>query len=253
MNEEDRIRSCLETVSAVADEIIVFDSGSADRTLEIVKEYTDKVWVTDDWPGDGIQKQRALDEATCDWVLLIDADEWLDDDMSSSIRTLLARSTIEENAFRLPWGNLIAGRQMKFGRSARAPKRLFRRNGASISPAVAHAAVMTAGKTGKITHGFLMHDSLRGFDHLLEKNRLYSWETTLKYRDQGKRSYGVFFALVRSLWTFLWIYIVRLGFLDGSRGLMMAVLFAQASFNKYTGLWYLEEQERQGENDREAS
>ena len=243
-NEEDRITPCLESLKNFADEIIVLDSGSTDGTLEIVRRYTDKVWVTEDWPGDGFQKQRALDKATCDWALIIDADEYLDAAMKAEIREVLSREHIEETAFRLPWGNIILGRQMRFGRSARAPKRLFKRAGASITAVVVHAHVETTGKTGILRKGFLMHNSLRGFDHLLEKNRSYSWETTRKYFSQGKPSLGPEFAIVRALWTFLLIYFIRLGFLDGRRGLLMASMFAQASFNKYAGLWYLETEAR---------
>jgi glycosyltransferase involved in cell wall biosynthesis len=239
-DEEDRILPCLESLQGFADEIIAFDSGSTDKTVEIVRQYTDKVWVTEDWPGDGFQKQRALDKATCDWVLIIDADEWLDDNMKASIHEILAQDKIEEAAFKLPWGNVILGKQMKFGRSARAPKRFFKREGAHITAVVVHAHVETKGKISTIKNGYLMHNSLRGFDHLIEKNRSYTWETTLKYHAQGRRSYGVPFALLRALWTFILIYFLRLGALDGSRGLLMAVMFAQASFNKYAGLWYLE-------------
>src|SRR5699024_6139977 len=76
-NEADRIRKCLDSVKHLADEIVVLDSGSTDGTVDIVKEYTDNVWVTD-WPGFGPQKQRCLEKATKDWVLFIDADESLD-------------------------------------------------------------------------------------------------------------------------------------------------------------------------------
>lgn len=240
MNEADRILPCLESLQDLADEIIVFDSGSTDGTIKIVEQYTDKIWVTDDWPGDGFQKQRALDKSTCDWVLIIDADEYLDADMHASIKEIISRQTIEETAFRLPWGNIILGRQLKHGRSARAPKRLFRRENAHITPVVVHAHVVTDGKISTIKKGYLMHNSLRSFEHLLEKNRTYSWETTLKYFSQNKRSYGLAFAIARSFWTFFLIYVIRLGLLDGRRGLLMAVMFAQASFNKYAGLWYLE-------------
>jgi len=250
MNEEDRIVPCLESLKGFADEIIVFDSGSSDATVDIVKRYTDKIWITEDWPGDGFQKQRALDQASCDWALIIDADEYLDEAMKDSIREILSRDSLDEVAFKLPWGNIILGKQMRFGRSARAPKRLFKREGARITPVIVHAHVETTGVVGTIRKGFLMHNSLRGFDHLLEKNRSYAWETTLKYFDQGKPSLGIPFAVIRSIWTFLLIYIVRLGFLDGSRGLMMAILFSQASFNKYAGLWYLETERKNPATDR---
>jgi len=244
MNEEDRILPCLESLKGFADEIIVFDSGSTDSTVDIAKRYTDKVWITEDWPGDGFQKQRALDQATCDWALIIDADEYLDRDMQAAIRDILGRPQIEEVAFKLPWGNIILGEQMKHGRSARAPKRLFKREGARITPVVVHAHVEIEGKVSTIDNGYLMHNSLRSFEHLVEKNRSYSWETTLKYFKQGKPSLGVPFAILRALWTFILIYFLRLGFLDGNRGLLMAVMFSQASFNKYAGLWYLETEQR---------
>ncbi|MEZ9898365.1 glycosyltransferase family 2 protein [Vibrio breoganii] len=241
-NEEDRIIPCFESLKGFADEIIVFDSGSTDRTVEIAEQYTDKVWITNDWPGDGFQKARALEKATCDWVLIIDADEWLDQDMKDEIHHQLSKSDLQEVAFKLPWGNVILGQQMKHGRSSRAPKRLFKRAGASITKVVVHAHVETEGKVSTLQKGFLMHNSLRGFDHLMEKTRTYAWETTLKYRSKGKKSYGVYFAVLRSVWTFFLIYVLRLGFLDGSRGLLMAMTFAQSSFNKYAGLWYIEQE-----------
>ncbi|MEZ9945051.1 glycosyltransferase family 2 protein [Vibrio breoganii] len=243
-DEEDRIRPCFESLEGFADEIIVFDSGSTDKTVEIAKQYTDKVWITDDWPGDGFQKARALEKASCDWVLIIDADEWLDSEMKDEIRAQLSNPNLQEVAFKLPWGNVILGQQMKHGRSSRAPKRLFKREGASITKVVVHAHVETEGKVSTLKKGFLMHNSLRGFDHLMEKTRTYAWETTRKYHSNGKKSYGIYFAVVRSIWTFFLIYILRLGFLDGSRGLLMAMTFAQSSFNKYAGLWYLEQEKK---------
>jgi glycosyltransferase involved in cell wall biosynthesis len=243
-DEEDRIKPCLESLKGFADEIILFDSGSTDRTVEIAKEYTDKVWITDDWPGDGFQKHRALQKTTCDWVLIIDADEYLDDEMKAEITVQLSDPNLQEVAFKLPWGNIILGQLMKFGRSSRAPKRLFKREGADITKVVVHANVVTEGKVSTLKKGLLMHNSLRNFEHFMSKTRLYAWETTLKYRKNKKPSLGIYFAVIRSIWTFFLIYFLRLGFLDGSRGLMMAMVFAQSSFNKYAGLWYIEQEEK---------
>jgi len=243
-NEEDRITPCLESVKDLADEIIVFDSSSTDKTVEIVKRYTDKVWITEDWPGDGFQKQRALDQATCDWVLNIDADEYLCEKMKAEIREVLSQESLEEVAFKLPWGNIILGDLMRFGRSARAIKRLFKRDGGSFTLVKVHGFIETNGKVGTLRKGLLMHNSLRSFDHWLHKSTTYSWETTLKYFQRRRPSLGIPFAILRSFWTFFLIYIIRLGFLDGNRGLMVAVMFSQSSFNKYAGLWYLEQERK---------
>lgn len=243
-NEEDRIKPCFESLKGFADEIIVFDSGSTDQTVEIAKAYTDKIWITEDWPGDGFQKARALEKCTCDWVLIIDADEYLDQDMKDEITRQLSKPDLEEVAFKLPWGNLILGKQMRHGRSSRAPKRLFKREGASITKVVVHAHVETKGKVSTLKNGFLMHNSLRGFDHLMQKNREYAWQTTRKYFNNKKPSLGVPLAILRAIWTFFLIYIIRLGFLDGNRGLLIAAMFAQSSFNKYAGLWYLEQEQK---------
>lgn len=249
-NEEDRITPCLQSLHGFVDEIILFDSGSTDETVNIAKQYTDKIWITEDWPGDGYQKARALEKCSCDWVLIIDADEYLDESMKSEITKQLSDPQLREVAFKLPWGNLILDKLMKFGRSSRAPKRLFKREGAEITKVVVHANVVTEGKVSTLKKGFLMHNSLRGFDHLLEKNRVYSWETTLKYFQNKKPSLGIYVAVLRSVWTFLLVYIIRLGVLDGSRGLLMAMMFAQASFNKYAGLWYLEQERKSKEKNQ---
>ncbi len=241
-NEEDRIRPCLESVKGFADEIIVVDSSSSDNTVNIVKEYTDKVWVTEDWPGYGPQKQRALDKASCEWVLSIDSDEWIDDEIKQEIRTVLSSDKLTNTSYRLPWGNLILGKQMKFGRSARAPRRLFQRDGAAFTKHLVHESIVLKGKIGRLENGYLMHNSIKSYEHWITKNRQYSWLTSQKYSAKGKRSYGIPLAVLRSIWTFFLIYIIRLGCLDGSRGLLVAMMFSQASFNKYAGLWYLEQE-----------
>ncbi|OUS32005.1 glycosyl transferase [Thalassotalea sp. 42_200_T64] len=242
-DEEDRLDRCLSSVQDIADEIVVVDSGSTDNTVNIAKKYTDKVLVTD-WPGYGPQKQRALEQATCDWVLSIDADEALDENAKLSVNKLLQQTKISASAYRLPWKTIFLGKSIRFGRSARSPKRLFRREGASFSQDLVHEKVITSGSTQTIDKGYLLHYSVRNFEHLLEKNRKYSWLTSEKYYKKNKKSYGVYVAVLRSLITFIQIYIFRLGFLDGSRGLILAGMFTQRTFNKYVGLWSLETQEK---------
>ena len=243
-NEEDRISRCLSSVTNIADEIIVFDSGSTDKTVEIAKKFTDKVFVTD-WKGYGIQKQRALDKAACDWVLSIDADEEVDSKLAQEITSLLNQDVIEHNAYKVRWKNIIFGKPTRFGRTARACTRLFRRHGSRFDGAIVHEKVLFEGETGVIKKGFLNHYSIRDFEHLLYKNRLYAVLMAEKKFAKGKKSYGIPLAVLRGLITFIQIYVFRLGFLDGGRGLLYAVIYAQYTFNKYAGLWSLEQQSKQ--------
>ncbi|BDM62773.1 glycosyl transferase family 2 [Shewanella sp. NFH-SH190041] len=238
-NEADRVATCLESVKQIADEIIVLDSGSTDKTVDICRRYTDKVEITD-WPGFGKQKQRALDRATCDWVLSIDADEALDPKMCDALTNLLSQANISETAFRLPWGVTLYGKTLKYGRSARSVLRLFKRDGARFTLDEVHETVIPAtGDTGKLD-GLLLHYTHRDYGHGLYKASHYAWLGSQKYHRKGKKSHGLFLALLRGFWTFFHIYILRRGFLDGKIGFIVAMTYAQVNFNKYVGLWLLE-------------
>ena len=235
-NEEDRIEPCLESVSNWADEIIVFDSGSTDRTVELAKKYTDKVYVTD-WPGYGPQKQRALEKAVKDWVLSIDADEQVTPELRVEIDTCL-KDDPKAIAFRIPWAVHFLGKRLDFGRSGRAPLRLFKREGARFSDAQVHEKViLPSGKIGKL-EGRLLHFSHRNMLQALEKFVQYSWLWAQQRHGKGKKT-GIANALLHSCWEFFNIYVFRFGFLDGRRGLLMAILFWQYTFNKYASLWSL--------------
>ena len=238
-NEEDRIRTCLESVKDIADEIIVFDSGSEDGTVNICKEYTDKVFVTD-WPGFGKQKQRALSEATCDWVLAIDADEAVETQLKEEIIHLLSLDEIKETSFKFKWGVTIYGKILKHGRSARYVTRLIKREGAYFTEDEVHEKIIAPkGSVGKL-RGYLLHFTHRDFGHGLEKSAQYAWLGSQKYHRKGKKSHGLMVASFRALWVFFHIYFIRLGVLDGGIGFIMAVRYATGNFNKYAGLWVLE-------------
>ena len=241
-DEEDRIETCLRSVSSIADEIIVLDSGSKDKTVEIAQKYTDRVYETD-WPGYGIQKQRALEKAGCEWVLSIDADEALTPELQLEIDRVLASNPVE-TGFKLPWAVTIFGQRLNYGQSARAPLRLFKRAGARFSDSIVHEKVLpAAGKINKLK-GRLLHYSNRDFGHYLHKNRIYAWLWAQRKFKAGNKGFGVSGAFFRSIWTFLHIYFLRLGILDGRLGFLVAIMYSQYSFNKYAGLWTLRRQRR---------
>lgn len=238
-NEQDRVGRCLRSVAGIADEIIVVDSGSDDDTVAIAKTYTDKVYVAA-WPGYGLQKQRALEYATKEWVLSIDADEVLTPELADEIKSVLSSSPTEVS-FKMQWAVMLFGRRLDHGRSARFVERLFRREGARFSDDIVHEKIILP--KGKISNlkNRLLHYSNRDFKHLLDKMSLYSNLGAEKRHKAGRYGGGLIVAALRSILVFFQIYILRLGMLDGGRGFLMAAIYAQYTFNKYAGAWAIRE------------
>ncbi|MGK0524970.1 MAG: O-antigen ligase [Pseudomonadales bacterium] len=236
-NEEDHIADCLKSARLVADEIIVLDSGSTDRTVEIAKQYADILEVTD-WPGFGVQKQRALEKATSDWVLSLDADERITPELAREINHRLADP--DADAYKLPWAVTIYGARLDFGRSGRAPLRLFRREGVRFSDALVHERILIPeGRKTRTLRGRLTHYTHRDFGHSLEKSSKYAWLGSLEKHRKGKKTHTMIYPTLRGLMTFVQVYFIRFGFLDGAVGYLTAVTYAQVTFNKYAGLWTL--------------
>ncbi len=237
-NESHHIADCLKSARLVADEIIVLDSGSTDNTAEIARQYADIVEVTD-WPGFGVQKQRALEKATGDWVLSIDADERITDELALEINHHLADP--DADAYKLPWAVTIYGKRLDFGRSGRAPLRLFRREGVRFSDALVHEKIMIPeGRKTRTLRGRLTHYTHRDFGHSLEKSSKYAWLGAQEKHRRGKKTRTMLYPTFRSLLTFIQVYFIRFGFLDGAVGYLTAVTYAQVTFNKYAGLWTLD-------------
>ncbi len=244
-NETDRLNRCLASVKDIADEIVIYDCGSIDDTLAIAARYTDRIFETD-WPGYGPQKQRALSSARCEWVLSIDADEVVSPELAREMVRVL-NACPREAAFRIPWAVVNFGKRLDHGNSARSVKRLFRREGARFTDALVHEAVVLppGSRVGKLTHR-LYHYSIRDFEHYLIKNRTYAWLGAKKRFKAGKWGWGLPGAVFRAFWVFFRCYVIRLGFLDGSVGFLVAAMYSQGAFNKYAGLWTLQRMERLG-------
>ena len=235
MNEADRIRPCLESIAKLADEIIVLDSGSSDSTPDICREFTDQVYITD-WPGDGVQKQRALDKASKDWVLRVDADERVSPELQREIESILDQDTIEETGFRIPWATYVFGEYLSSGQNGAYHMNLFKREGASYKPNFVHGGLKTAPGPRRKLKGVLYHDAWRSYRHVLQKFSDYAWHAGNHKHQTGETS-SIAKALLHASWRFINIYFIKGGFHDGNRGLLMAILYSQYVFNKYATLW----------------
>ena len=243
-NEARRIEACLRAC-AFADERIVLDSGSTDDTRALARACGARVHTSDDWPGFGPQKNRALALSRGRWVLSIDADEVVSPELRAAILAAVARG--DEARQPVAWwvrrASSFCGRVVRFGdwRNDRVV-RLFRRDRARFSDDVVHERVVVdvggdGGRGGRgggtigTLDGVLWHDSVESIAVGRRKMRHYARLGAAKLRARGKGGFAS--ACGQAWWTFTRGYLVRLGFLDGWRGLVIAWLNTQGTFLRY--------------------
>jgi glycosyltransferase involved in cell wall biosynthesis len=271
-NEEANIGRTLQSVMPLVrdgkGEIIVVDSGSTDRTVEIAKSLGAKVFV-EDWKGYATQKNSAIAKATGDWILSLDADEetdgklveeitWLlqaipmwqkngmpvdDDPQSKELRDRGLEIGLDEddlNGFFIPRKNYFLGRRVKYGGFWPDSKlRLFRRGKASFENRLVHEDARIDGVTSAVQHGSLIHHSYPTLsDYIAHMNRYSSLGAEMIVA-KGHRGYSPINIVFRPLATFLYNYFVRLGFLDGREGLLLHLYHAVYVSWKYAKAWEL--------------
>ena len=234
-DEADRIARMLDAVHGWADEIVVLDSGSSDGTVEVVRRFTDKLWVTD-WPGFGAQKQRALERCTGEWVLSLDADEVPSAELKREIDAWLATRPTQAG-FAILRGSVVFGGPVRFGADGDHHVRLFRRERTRFDGKPVHEDVIVDGSVGRL-EAPLWHFTFRDFAHLRRKFGEYAWLQANKRHAAGQRA-SALGAVLRGALNFVLMYFWRLGLLDGRRGLLMAALYAHYTFDKYAALWSL--------------
>lgn len=234
-NEAHAIRACLESV-AWADEIIVVDSGSTDDTVAICREFTSLVYVHD-WPGFGIQKNRALGYASKDWVLSLDADERISPELRQEMQAVMAAPGTY-SAFKMPRLSSFCGRFMRHsGWWPDYVTRLFRRGSARFSDDLVHERLIVSGTTATFNSP-LLHDTYRDLEEVLDKVNSYS-TAGARMLDQKHRRAGLSTAVLHGLWAFVRTYFLRRGFLDGREGFMLAVSNAEGTYYRYIKLMLL--------------
>jgi glycosyltransferase involved in cell wall biosynthesis len=240
-NEEAVIERCLESVQW-ADEIIVVDSGSSDGTVRIAQELHARIVVTPNWPGPGPQRNRAIEHATKDWILALDADEWVTPDLREEIFGAV-KTPGDHVGYRIPRLSSYCGRRMRHGGWwPDYVSRLFRRGCARFGGGIVHDHLMPDGPLGRLRNP-LLHEAITDLDDMLQKLNSYSSWGAQTLHENGRHG-GLPTALGHGAWTFLRTYLFRAGFLDGREGFMLAVSNAEGAYYKYLKLMLMEQRDK---------
>ena len=262
-NEEANIGRTLPSVQPLVEdgkgEIIVVDSGSTDRTVEIAKAYGAKVFI-EEWKGYAAQKNSAIDKANGDWILSLDADEEVDSELREELgrsgdnlpiaagewcHTMRQSGNLEylkgaPNAFLIRRKNYFLGRWMKRGGFWPDPKlRLLRRGAGRFEDRAVHEDVRVNGSTKLIPRGALIHHSYPTLSDFIDHMNRYSALGAEMVGAKGKVRFSFINIVLRPLFTFIYNYFFRLGFLDGREGLLLHLYHAVYVSWKYAKAWEL--------------
>jgi glycosyltransferase involved in cell wall biosynthesis len=234
-NAERTLERCLRSVEW-ATETLVVDSGSNDDTLTIAEKLGAKVH-TSDWRGFGPQKNLAMRLATSDWILSIDADEFVTPNLAQEIMSVVGDANAHD-VYELDRISNYCGRKMLHsGWRPDYVARLFKSGKAEFSQDLVHERLLFKGVPGRLT-GKLDHDSFYSPDEVIEKMNRYSTLGAQQLFDAGKQS-GVLTPLLHAAGAFLKTYVFRAGFLDGAEGFFLAISNAEGAYYKYVKLYYL--------------
>jgi len=232
-NEEVNIAGCLESVQW-ADEVLLVDSYSTDRTLEIAAGYDVKV-LQREYFGSAAQKNWSIDSVSHDWVLIIDADERVPPPLAAEILRTLATPQ-QVNGFSIRRENIFIDKVVRHsGWSTDKVVRLFRRDKGRYPNRRVHADLEIEGPVPVLRNPF-EHNTFRSFDQYFPKFLNYAeWGAAQAFRDGRKAGFTE--VAGRPFWRFLRTYFLQLGFLDGRHGLVLCLLQSFGVFLKYARLW----------------
>lgn len=234
MNEADNIARCIESL-AICDEVIVVDSHSTDGTREIARGLGAQV-IERDWPGFGPQKEFAVAQASHEWVLCLDADEWLSPQLAAEIQALEFEDQVGFHLPRLSW---YFGEWVKYG--AWYPDhqlRLYQRSHGHWGGKAPHEKVEVDGEVGRLA-GDLLHRPYRSMSDHLRKIDAYTSTMARDLHARGKRA-GLVGLVLRPGFHFWKFYLLQGACWRGRRGLVLALLHAHYAFAKYAKLWALQ-------------
>lgn len=233
-NEADIIGNTLQSLKGLTDDIIVYDNGSTDNTVEIAGKHAVHVH-QGAWEGFGKTKNRANALAKYDWILSLDADESADDELKTSLLELIPSS--DSIVYEMKFKNFLGNKFLKYGEWGRDDHvRLFNRNAVSWNDAPVHEElILPANAAIKRLKGYVMHQTMKDMEDYARKMTKYAMMNAEKYFQQGKKAswFKIRFA---PGFAFIQNYVLRLGFLDGHAGYVCARMTAYYTFLKYSRL-----------------
>jgi glycosyltransferase involved in cell wall biosynthesis len=233
-NEEKNISDCLKSVDW-ADEIIVVDSESTDKTVELAKQFTDKVF-TRKWEGYVTQKSLALSLATNEWVLSLDSDERITPELKEEILNL---EPADFSGFKIRRKNFLMNKEItSCGWEKDYQLRLFNKNKTNLNNRLVHEKFVVDGKVGTLKTPML-HFTFSSFEDYLTKINIY---TSLKAQElfSKKKKVGGLTIFSHTVSAFFAFFIIRRGFKDGVYGLIISLLHSSSTMMNYIKLWELQ-------------
>ncbi len=245
-NESHIIGRTMQALHGLTDDILVVDSGSTDNTREIVVSNGGRV-IDTAWKGFGETKNIGTVRARYDWILSLDADEVIDEELKSSI--MQENFTKDHIVYELRHYTYFGDKRMRYGEWGRPEwhTRIFNRNNARWNMAKVHEKlIIPAGTEKKTLKGHVKHFTVKNLSDYSEKTVEYAMLNAQEYFKAGKRA-GWFKIRVAPAFSFVWNYLIRLGFLDGHEGYLTAKMTGFYTFLKYAKLQELERRRKSDE------
>ncbi len=228
-------RKCLDSLT-FADEIVVLDSGSTDDTVSVAENSGARVFRSEDWPGFGVQRQRAQEHARGEWLFWIDTDEVVTAELAESIQNAVVQNP-QQTVFQIKRLSWFFGRFIRHsGWYPDKVVRLYRRGEYGYDDALVHEKVNCPGARVETLGGDLLHYTATNFAEYMVKSVRYAEDWAEGRARRGKRA-SLFSACTHSAGAFVRKYLVQRGFLDGRHGFLLAATTAIYAFNKYSALW----------------
>lgn len=237
-DEERNISYCIESVLPIADEILVADSGSKDKTMEIAKKYGCRV-IEREYKNSADFKNWAIPQAKYDWILLLDSDERATPELLDEIKHTLSAKVPEHNGYYIFRRNFLFGNEVKRSWGKDKVIRLFKRDLSKYKDMRVHSEIVLSSGSAGFLKQKLLHYTYWNYAQIMEKYERYTTWAAEDMRDKGVKPSFINLTFT-PVWRFFRQYILQGGFLDGRAGLIVCGLSMYYVFLKYAKLWRME-------------